>query len=162
MRVDISKARAGYVALPALATAGITPRMTLCGRLQWDLARARHVAQPALGAQVTRWKGGWTAQESAVEAPTCQKDSSCGCRERGGACWGQRPYGQPAGGGRRRCAHRNMPLSNMRWRLLMTLLLHGWIVGAVNITFQLAEQCALQADCANLCAPAFECTDTSQ
>jgi hypothetical protein len=75
---------------------------------------------------------------------------------------GQRPYGQPAGGGRRRCAHRNMPLSNMRWRLLLTLLLHGWIVGAVNITFQLAEQCALQADCANLCAPAFECTDTSQ
>ena len=47
---------------PAVATAGITPRMTLCGRLQWDLARARHVAQPALGAQVTRWKGGWTAQ----------------------------------------------------------------------------------------------------
>ena len=47
--------------------------------------RALHVLpQPYPLELSSRWKGGWTAQGGAARAPTCQKDSSCGCRERCG------------------------------------------------------------------------------
>jgi hypothetical protein len=82
------KSTGGYVALPALATAGITPRMTPAGGGGATVGPGESLACVAptlsLGAQLTRWKGGWTAQGGAARAPTCQKDSSCGCRERCG------------------------------------------------------------------------------
>jgi hypothetical protein len=77
--------RAGYPSCPCYGWHHpLHDLLREAGVLQWDLARALHVLPLSLGAQLTRWKGGWTAQGRAAEAPTRQKDSSCGCRERCG------------------------------------------------------------------------------
>jgi hypothetical protein len=75
--------RAGYPSCPCYGWHHpLHDLLREAGVLQWDLARAVRVLPQApypLELSSHAGRGGWTAG-----APTCQKYSSCGCRERCG------------------------------------------------------------------------------